>query len=138
MLDFERGRLDAAKVHCAALVDLGSKLREGSEGPFARALQGLCHYAETDDDGPLDAAIQELRVVDAKHRLAYSLIHAAELDIERGRADVATARASEALQCAEVLNRSTEIVLAHVALARARQAAHDPTGYAKHWFAFIK
>jgi DNA-binding SARP family transcriptional activator len=132
MIDFERGRLDAAKVHCAALVELGAKVREGSEGPFSRALQGLCHYAETDDDGPLDAAIEELRVVDAKHRLAYSLTRAALLDIERGRADVATARASEALEYAEALNRSTEIVLAHVALARARQAADDATGYAEH------
>ncbi|HEY3519248.1 MAG TPA: AAA family ATPase, partial [Gammaproteobacteria bacterium] len=132
MIDLERGRPAEARVHCKTLVELGDKLREGSERPFAHALDGLCHYALTDDTAPLDAALTDLRAADAKHRLAYTLTRAALLDVERQRPEAATARASEALGYAETLDRATEIVLAHAALARARNALADSAGYAKH------
>ena len=63
-----------------------------------------------------------LRAADAKHRLAYTLTRAALLDVERDRPQNAIARASEALGYAEALDRATEIVLAHAALARARES----------------
>jgi hypothetical protein len=132
MIDLERGRPADARVHCKTLVELGDKLREGSERPFAHALDGLCHYALTDDTAPLDAALTDLRAADAKHRLAYTLTRAALLDVERQRPEAATARAREALGYAEALDRATEIVLAHAALARARKALADSAGYAKH------
>jgi DNA-binding SARP family transcriptional activator len=132
MIDFERGRVEDARAHCKTLVELGDKLREGSERPFAHALDALCHYALTDDTAPLDAALKDLRTADAKHRLAYTLTRAALLDVERQRPEAATARASEALAYAETLDRATEIVLAHAALARARKAVADTAGYAKH------
>jgi len=132
MIDFERGRPEAAQAHCKALVELGDKLRGGSERPFARALDALCHYAVADDSAPLDAALDELRAADAKHRLAYTLTRAALLDVERRRPDAAIARASEALGYAEALDRATEILLAHAALARARKAVDDIAGHAKH------
>ena len=132
MIDLERGRPADARTYCKTLVELGDKLREGSERPFAHALDGLCHYALTDDTAPLDAALTDLRAADAKHRLAYTLTRAALLDVERQRPDAATARASEALGYAEALDRATEIVLAHAALARARKALADTAGYAMH------
>ena len=132
MIDFERGRPEAARAHCKALVELGDKLREGSERPFAHALDALCHYALADDCAPLEAALRDLRAADAKHRLAYTLTRAALLDVERQRPQDAIARASEALGYAEALDRATEIVLAHAALARARKAVADTAGYAKH------
>ena len=132
MIDFERGRPDAARAHCKALVELGDKLRGGSERPFAHALDALCHYALADDAAPLEAALAELRTADAKHRLAYTLTRAALLDVERCRPDAAIARASEALGYAEALDRATEILLAHATLARARKAVADAAGYAKH------
>jgi DNA-binding SARP family transcriptional activator len=132
MIDFERGRLDAARSHCKTLVELGDKLREGSERPFAHALDALCHYASSDDPAPLDLALGALRAADAKHRLAYTLTRAALLDVDRGRPDAAIARATEALGYAELLDRATEILLAHAALARARKAIADTAGYAKH------
>jgi hypothetical protein len=132
MIDLERGRPEAARAHCKTLVELGDKLREGSERPFAHALDALCHYALADDAGPLEAALKDLRAADAKHRLAYTLTRAALLDIERGRPRDAIARAGEALGYAEALDRATEIVLAHAALARARKAIADMAGYAKH------
>jgi hypothetical protein len=132
MIEIERGRIEAARPYCETLVALAEKLREGSERPFARALDALCRYALTDDVEPLEAALADRRVADAKHRLAYTLTRASLLDVERGRTDAATARASEALEHAEALDRRSEILLAHVALARARRAAKDAAGYARH------
>jgi DNA-binding SARP family transcriptional activator len=132
MIDLERGRPEAARAHCKTLVELGDKLREGSERPFAHALDALCHYALVDDAAPLEAALKGLRAADAKHRLAYTLTRAALLDVERGRPQDAIARASEALGYAEALDRATEIVLAHAALACARKAVADMPGYAEH------
>jgi hypothetical protein len=54
------------------------------------------------------------------------------LDVERGRPQDALLRASEALGYAELLERDTEIMLAHVALALAHRASNDSAGYQKH------
>jgi hypothetical protein len=132
MIDFERGRPEAARVHCKALIELGDKLRDGSERPFAHALDALCHYALADDAEPLEAALKDLRAADAKQRLAYTLTRAALLDVERNRPRAAIARASEALGYAEALDRATEMVLAHAALARAHKVLADTAGHAKH------
>jgi len=132
MIDFERGRPDEARSHCKALIELGDKLRDGSERPFAYALDALCHYALADDAAPLESALTDLRAADAKQRLAYTLTRAALLDAERNRPRDAIARATEALGYAEALDRATEMVLAHAALARAHQAVADTAGHAKH------
>jgi DNA-binding SARP family transcriptional activator len=132
MIDVERGRFDSALTRCAALIEIGDKIREGSEAPFARALEGLCRYAINDDDAGFETAIEELRAVDAKHRLAYALTRAALLDVERERFDRARGRAEEALSCAEVLERATDIVLARIALAEAQEAAGDAAAGARH------
>ncbi|HEX6999163.1 MAG TPA: AAA family ATPase [Gammaproteobacteria bacterium] len=132
MIELERGRPEAARAHCQSLIELGDKLRGGSERPFAYALDGLCRYALADDTATLEAAVQELRAADAKHRLAYTLTRAALLDVERGRPEAAVERAGEALRLAETLDRPTEILLAHAALALARKALADKAGYARH------
>ena len=132
MIDFERGRHDAARTHCKALMELGDKLREGSERPFAHALDALCLYALEDDAAPLESALHDLRTADAKQRLAYTLTRAALLDVERNRPGDALARATEALAYAEALDRPTERALAHTALARAHRAVGDTASFAKH------
>jgi hypothetical protein len=132
MIDLERGRPEAARDYCKALIELGERLRDGSERPFAQALDTLCHYVLTDDSAPFDTALEALRAADAKHRLAYVLTRAALLDVERGRPDAAIRRASEALDHAEALDRPTEILLAHLALAGAHKAVADEAGFAKH------
>ncbi len=132
MIDIERGRYDGARLRCRTLGEIGGKLREGSEAPFARALEGLCRYALEDCPEGLAAALEDLRVADAKHRLAYTLTRAAELDIERGRFHDAVARAEEALRCAETLQRATETMLARLALARASGALGDEAAREMH------
>jgi len=132
MIEIERGRPQSARAHCAVLMELGEKLREGSERPFARALDALCEYAMADKPAPLETALEDLRNADAKYRLAYILTRAALVDLERQRPQAAIERASEALACAEALDRATEIMLAHFALARALHAVNDLVGSARH------
>lgn len=118
LLDLQRGRFDDARERSRQLLALGDKLREGSEEPFARAMAGLCDYAIDDDDSGLEAALADLRVADAKHRLACVLTRAALIDCQRGRAAPAKRRASEALQYATLLERATEMLLANAVLSK--------------------
>jgi hypothetical protein len=110
---------------------LGDKLRGGSEEPFARAMAGLCTYAIDDEAEGLEAALADLRIADAKHRLAYILTRAALLDCERGRVESATKRATEALGYATLLERATEMLLANAVLSRDCAATGDRKGAAK-------
>jgi DNA-binding SARP family transcriptional activator len=109
------------------LEELGGKLRAGSEGPFARALLALGRYALGGEGaGPaLEAALEELRVADAKRRLAYTLTRAAQVDLARGDVRLARARAEEARRAAGALGRPTERLLAAVTLVRACRAEGD-------------
>ena len=132
MIAFEGGDHPQALARSAELVALGHKLRDGSEAPFANAIAGLCQYAVADDGAALDSALDDLRHADAKHRLAYVLTRAALLDIERSRPASAVARASEALHCAQVLDRATEILLAHLALALAHHQLGNEQEYQRH------
>jgi hypothetical protein len=122
MVELERNRYDRAAEICAELSVIAGKLREGSEAPFALALDALIGYARGKKSGDaLQQAFHELRMVDAKHRLAYVLTRAAELDVQHGHAELARRRAEEALAIAELLERPTErarcrLVLARVAL----------------------
>lgn len=136
MIDIQRGLFADARSRCEELLAIGSKLRAGSEAPFAYSLHGLCMYALDDEAGPLDAALVDLRIADAKHRLAYVLTRAALLDYERGRLDAAISRANEALTYAELLERRTETMLAHVVLGLGHQAA-DRYARAKTHFAKV-
>jgi len=132
MLDLQRGALAQASEHCAELLTLGDKLRGGSEEPFARAMAGLCAYAIDDEAEGLEAALGDLRIADAKHRLAYILTRAAMIDCERGRAESAARRATEALGYATLLDRATEMLLANAVLSRDCAAAGDRQGAAKY------
>jgi DNA-binding SARP family transcriptional activator/predicted ATPase len=132
MIEIERGRPEAAQEHCATLLSLAEKLREGSERYFARCLDALCHYSITGDATALDPALTDLRAADAKYRLAYTLNRAALVDLERQRPEAAIQRATEALRCAETLERASEIMLAHIILARAHRATNNDGACAEH------
>jgi DNA-binding SARP family transcriptional activator/tetratricopeptide (TPR) repeat protein len=125
MLDVQRGRLVEARERCNELLMLGGRLREGSEKPFAAAMLGLCNYAIDDEPEGLEAALADLRIADAKHRLAYVLTRAALIDCERGRLETAVERASEALGYATLLERPTELLIAHAVLSHASRKRGD-------------
>jgi DNA-binding SARP family transcriptional activator len=128
MMELEQGHPDAARSLNRGLVELGGKIREGSEGPFARALDGVCGYAQGDPDDALNGALEELRVADAKHRLAYALNRAADIDLQAGRWALAVERADEALGYAEILQRNTEMLMARSVLAQGLEACGDRPG----------
>jgi tetratricopeptide (TPR) repeat protein len=109
------------------LLALGAKLREGSEAPFARGLLALSGVAlgESGASAALEAALEELRVADAKLRLAYTLTRAARLDIARGDLGQARVRSEEAHRAAAALGRPTELLLAGLTLVRACRLAGD-------------
>jgi len=132
MIAIERGDFALAGNRCRALLEIGSKLRQGSEAPFAQALDAICRYAGGADADGVRIALDELRAMDAKHRLAYALTRAALIDLARGDARLAVERGSEALQHATVLERATDMLLAHVVLARAYRALEDSAAAGQH------
>ena len=71
MIDLERGRLDSALARCDALIEIGDRIREGSEAPFARALE--------------KAAEEGLRALnlEPEHPLPYTNVGRAYLNLYR-------------------------------------------------------
>jgi predicted ATPase len=126
-IEIERHDYAAAESLCTELMVIANKLREGSEVPFARALAALSSYGagRAEAVAPLDEALAQLRLSDAKHRLAYTLNRAAQIELERGRAESAQARAAEAHRIADALVSASETVLATLLLARSAKEAND-------------
>ncbi|WP_181872800.1 hypothetical protein [Billgrantia montanilacus] len=132
LMDFERDDYAQARERSAQLRELGKRLRDGSEAPYAAAAEALCHYAQEDDSDPFGVALVPLRHADARHRLAVLLLQAARLDLARGRAESTRSRASEALEHARVLERRSEQLLAHALLAESARRLVDETGWRHH------
>ncbi|MFY9609860.1 MAG: AAA family ATPase, partial [Blastocatellia bacterium] len=134
MVELQRDSYARARSVCDELVSIGEKLREGSESSFARTLRATTCYSMGEDQAQpeLEQALDELRIVDAKHRLAYALTRIANADLRRGHPDLARSRASEALAVAQQLERSSEIVFAQVALARAAAGLNDGAALLLH------
>lgn len=118
MVEVERDDYAAAAERCQVLVDIGSRLREGSEYAFALALQALCQYGLDGERDQLEMALSAVREADAKQRLAYLLNRAAILDMRYDRTEPALERATEALALAQHMERPSETLLAHINLAK--------------------
>ena len=129
MVEMERRDCEAAQDYARSLVEIGARVREGSELPFARCLQSLCHYALTDDDSGLAPALEELQAADAKQRLAFVLNRAAIQYIEHGELGKAQTSAERALELARIMERPSEILQALLNLERIHQL--DPTQVAE-------
>jgi DNA-binding SARP family transcriptional activator len=143
---------DQACGYAQELALIGEKLRDGSERSLGRAMLALCRYRKdrTDYRLALDEAIGDLRAADAKQRLAFVLTQAAWIESERGDLEIAAARASEAVELGEVLDKPSETALARAILLRvARERGHSKAareqaaalaelrGYAKHVKTFV-
>jgi DNA-binding SARP family transcriptional activator/predicted ATPase len=131
-LNLDAGRSERALELAHETLELADKTRDGSEGPYARVLFALAQLALDKDAGSaLQRALSELRVADAKHRLAFGLSRAAARYNRAGRTQEAAAMANEALEIARLLERPSDIVLALVELANAQRALGDRAGYAR-------
>lgn len=122
MIEFERGDFRSAHRRCKVLTEIGGKLRAGSEAPFAKALCGICDYANGGGGEGIEEGIEGLRRYDAKHRLTYALNRAAMLDLENQRFEKAKERAREALENAKIMARTSEILTALTILAESHKA----------------
>ncbi len=132
-LELEVGDAPRALALCAELAPVAERMGEGSEVPVAEALDALARLAISDDGGArLERALARLREVDAKGMLAYALNFAAALDLARGDRAAARVRATEALQVAEVVGRSTQTVIARAVLGRAALADGDRPSAMRH------
>ena len=147
MVSIHRRDPEKACRHAKELAAIGEKLREGSEGPLGRAMLALCRYqkGETDHRQALEDALQELRDVDAKQRLAFVLTQAAAIESERGDLESAAVRATEAEAIGRILQQPSESALARAVLLRIAREEGDEaairrqaeelgeiTGYAQH------
>jgi predicted ATPase/DNA-binding SARP family transcriptional activator len=131
-LNLDAGRSERALELAHETLELADKTRDGSEGPFARVLFALAQLALDKDAGSaLQRALSELRIADAKHRLAFGLSRAAAWCNRTGRAQEAAAMANEALEIARLLERPSDIVLALAELANAQRVLGDRAGYAR-------
>lgn len=118
IVEMERHNYEAAYGHACSLVDIGARIRDGSERPFSRALQAVCRYAIGGEDQSLEPSLQELRIADAKQRLAFVLNRASMLFLDRGAMQKAFDHAFEALELARTMERPSEILQACINLER--------------------
>lgn len=121
VLDFQCERYDDADHHAQELRDIGRRLRDGSEAPFAHAIESLSAYARDPIAGAddLEIALIELRNADAKLRLIYVLNRAAAIDCRQGAFERAIDRADEALRHAKSMSRISEIIFAEALFVKA-------------------
>jgi DNA-binding SARP family transcriptional activator len=126
VMQLEQDDYVAVSSTALSLQRLGDKLREGSEGPFARTVLALARYGlGQGGEQELEAGLQALRMADAKHRLAYALTHAALVDLRLQKPAQARGRCLEALPIARLLDRPSETLLALTLLARAARDLGD-------------
>ncbi|HKP60670.1 MAG TPA: AAA family ATPase [Polyangiales bacterium] len=129
-LNLDSGKLELALQLALEAEQLADKIREGSEGPNAHVLVALVRLAIGQDaEVALEQALHELRVADAKHRMAYGLSRAAALLNRRERHAPAREYAQQALDIARLLERPSDVVLSLIELARAQRALGDAEGY---------
>jgi tetratricopeptide (TPR) repeat protein len=124
----------------SALLDVARKMGDASTVSVARALEALLGLTrgEASVADALEQAILELREVDAKGMLAYTLTIAAEADLAARRFDQARTRAEEALACASAVGRRTQTALASAILARIALERGDPGAARAHFDAALR
>ncbi len=129
MLDLERKRPGPALERATEAATLAEATGETAEAAFSRTLIALASRMNSGSDtttaAAFELALSELRAADSKWMVAWSLVFAAELDLADGEADLAHARATEALEVAESAARPGLVVHARALTARTAVARGD-------------
>ena len=108
---------------------------------MARALAALCRFTHSEGDtvaADLDAAIEVLRVSDAKQRLSVVLTIASRLHLERGQPEQARKMAEEALVCLRSLGRPNDVAQVLSSLVQACAAQGDDEAHDEHFDALLR
>jgi len=125
MIALERGECDLAVGRAGELAAIAEKLGDGSEGPFAKAVDAIARRRSGEPGAAelVGSALEGLRAIDSKGHLAYALTHAADIDLAEGNHELAAHRAEEALAAAAVVARPSDAAVARALLGRAAFAA---------------
>jgi hypothetical protein len=133
MIDLDRGDADAALTRAREAEFLAGQLGDDAEAAFARGLAAVAAGMAEDgawdaaEGGPIEDALAELRALDSLWKVAQVQAYAADLDLDKGRADDAGERAAEILHAGEALNRPGLVVLARAIRSRCALLAGDIT-----------
>src|SRR5207244_481563 len=97
MIALEQERWDAAIANARELASFAKKLGEGSEGPFATAVDAIARrrLGEPGAEALVERALAGLREIDSKGHLAYAQTHAAEIALVEKKHANAAERAKE-------------------------------------------
>lgn len=130
---FDDGQLPAALEIAQETVALADKARDGSERPYAAVMVALTRFASGQDEAEAEllAGLQAVRQVDAKHRATYGMNRTAHALLLRGRHGDALPLAREAHALAEVLEWSSEALIALITIATTQAKAGDTDGEAE-------
>jgi hypothetical protein len=133
MIELERGRAQAALERCRALEPLLAQMSEGSEPAFSAALLALARDATGQPAAAdVEQAIEALVRLDSRWMVAYALVVAATLDVQRGQAAAARRKAAAAVEAADAVGRRSEAATARALLARLA-VAEGNTAAAREW-----
>jgi DNA-binding SARP family transcriptional activator/tetratricopeptide (TPR) repeat protein len=129
--DLELVRRDYARALSFGeeLAQLGERLREGSEAPYARALLALLRCACDPEQAraQLEEALHAQSITDDKRRRALLLVRVGQLEQAQGSWKRCHALASEALALAESMERPSDAVLALALLVDAEREGASAT-----------
>lgn len=128
MLELESGHMAASLSYSRSMATVATQMGEAStEGAIATALTLLVHYAADpiQHAALLEQVLSRLNQLDDQRVCAYTLIFAAEIDLQHQRIDRAIARARSALTAARVVDHASCIVLAWIAWVRGLLASGD-------------
>lgn len=128
-LALEERDYESALRHCARLRPVTEKMNGGSESTRTDVMECVARYA-SGEQVDIDAALQQLRDIDSKSDLAWTLAYLAEIDTDRDRA---RQFAQEALDAAEVVGRQSDAVIARCILGLPASASPDINARAKNF-----
>jgi tetratricopeptide (TPR) repeat protein len=132
LLALDRDEVDGARGLVDQLMDIGVKLRGGSEAPAAAVMQAVVKQAGGEDAlEQFERDAEALRNVDAKQHLLNALLRMGEIELKAGEHDRAARRAEEALKLGEILQRPSDIAQARLLMLRTHEVDGDTRGAKK-------
>jgi DNA-binding SARP family transcriptional activator/tetratricopeptide (TPR) repeat protein len=131
MVELDRGNAEGALARAQEAEEQARRMDDVPQAAFARALRALAAIPEPEDPA-LDEALEELRGLDSLWKIGHVQSYAAELELERGRADAARERAEETLAAARLLDRPSLLAVAQALLSRCAVLDGRPEDAAGH------
>lgn len=135
MVEIESRQWHQALDYCSEFVTVSAQMTGGSEAIHVAALDALIRYGlgENNAEQAMARSRLALQRLDSPRMLCYIQTIAAELDLQNQNPEQAINRAQDALQAAEIVNHSSELVLAWTVLIQAEISLEDNNIATQHW-----